>query len=456
MNPMLSGPLLAFTILVAGAGGARSQEPRPEPLSLAEAEAQAVAANPEARAARHGADAAAHAADAAAAFRWPGVEARAGVLGTDDPVGVFGTRLRQERFAASDLDVGLLNDPDAVHDWTAGLGARWEIVDPARWAGLEAARLDARAAEAGSVRTLQAVRYRARVLYADLLRARGQHDAAQAAREAAAATLERVERRRAEGMATDADVLQARAAVADALARTVAADAGAADAADRLAAHLGWEPGRVPVPTTTLDQVLGVDAARGDAETWRTRADLAASEAAAESARQRAREASASLWPRASLFAELGTHTHGLTDDRAAHWTAGLQISVPLFAGFGLRRAADASTSAARAEAARHEARVREAAREAASAERAVEAARGGHDAALAAAAAAQEAVRLLRRRYEEGMTTLAELLRAEAEAARLEAAAIDAHARVVMALATLDFALGANHHDDTPEGEAR
>jgi outer membrane protein TolC len=87
---------------------------------------------------------------------------------------------------------------------------------------------------------------------------------------------------------------------------------------------------------------------------------------------------------------------------------------------------------------------------------RAVGAAREGRAAAREAGEAAIEAVRLLRRRFDEGMSTLSDLLQAEADAARLEAAGVDADARLVRALAALDFALGTTDDDPLPEGDAR
>ena len=59
------------------------------------------------------------------------------------------------------------------------------------------------------------------------------------------------------------------------------------------------------------------------------------------------------------------------------------------------------------------------------------------------AADAADEAVRLLRRRYEEGMATVADLLQAEAVAASLTTGVVDAEANLSVALAALDFVLG-------------
>lgn len=458
--PWLALVLLLLTGLPVHGAAQTVQE---VPLTLAEAEAEALTRNPEVRAVRSEATAAEHARDAAGAFRWPGIEAAAGVMGTDDPVAAFGTKLRQERFGAADLDVPLLNDPSATQDWTAGLGARWNVADPTLWADLRAADADARAAGAVAVRSAQAVRYRARALYLDLIRTREQHTAAAAAEAAAEATAARVQSRRDEGMATDADLLQARAALSDATARRLRTAALAADAAERLAVHLAWEPDRVPVPTTTLAAMeaegwwASAAPAAGDVAGTLAgvRPDLVASEAAAAAARARAGRATAARLPRVSGFARLGTHAEGIGDDRAAHWMAGVEVRVPIFTGFGLQAAREAADAKARASEIRHQGRVRDAHAEVARARRALDTARRSREAASTADEAAREAVRLLRRRYEEGMTTLSELLQAEAQAARLQAAVVESYAQVGVARAALDFAVGESD-DDLSDGDAR
>jgi outer membrane protein len=241
-------------------------------------------------------------------------------------------------------------------------------------------------------------------------------------------------------MATDADVLLAEAALAEAVARRVHAEAAAADAADALGAHLGWPAGRVPVPTDTLPDIPLPDDDRPGPD---GRSDLRASEASVDAARGRARQASAGRLPTLEGFAQWSTHAPGLADDRGAHWTAGLRLSVPVFTGFALEASADAARAGARAAEARHDERVRAARLEVERARRGVEAARRALDAAASGGGAAREAARLLRRRYEEGMTTLADLLQAEAGAARLEAAWVDARADLGVAAAALAFALG-------------
>jgi outer membrane protein TolC len=87
-----------------------------------------------------------------------------------------------------------------------------------------------------------------------------------------------------------------------------------------------------------------------------------------------------------------------------------------------------------------HEQRLREARAEVAEARRAVEAATRGAVAARAAADAAEEAARLMRRRFEEGMTTTADLLDAEARAAQLRTGTVNAELMRHLAAARLAF----------------
>ena len=118
------------------------------PLTLREAVAAALDGNRGLAAAGARADAAALGARASEGFLFPSVQATAGAMRTNDPVGVFGTKLRQRRFAAEDFDIAALNDPDAVSDWTAGVGAQWDIAQPYRWVERDAGVARSRAAAA--------------------------------------------------------------------------------------------------------------------------------------------------------------------------------------------------------------------------------------------------------------------------------------------------------------------
>jgi outer membrane protein TolC len=60
---------------------------------------------------------------------WPSLDLSAGYKITDDPVNVFGMKLRQERFKSSDFDLGKLNSPSSYQDFSAGVHIDLPIFD---------------------------------------------------------------------------------------------------------------------------------------------------------------------------------------------------------------------------------------------------------------------------------------------------------------------------------------
>ncbi|MBT8335079.1 MAG: TolC family protein, partial [Gemmatimonadetes bacterium] len=262
MRRSLSSKTTAFVASLLGttlalAAGASAQTPvREVVIRLDEAEGHALGGNAELVAAEARTRGAAARARAARSFRWPSVEASAGFVRTDDPVGVFGTKLRQERFGEADFAIPSLNDPEAVSDWTAGLGTVWGLGDPARWAEGRAAEAGVEAANAQRDRTAEGVVLGTRLIYLRAVAAREGRAAVAAEVAAALETEGRVVRRVAEGVATEADGLRATAAVADAQARLRLSEAAYADALSELGVHLGWAADSIPVPAPGLPTVV--------------------------------------------------------------------------------------------------------------------------------------------------------------------------------------------------------
>lgn len=96
-----------------------------ETLSLSEAK-KLVSDSPRAQASQAGARGTGAALDTARAAFWPQVNLYEGFSATNDPVGVFGTKLEQGRFAASDFDLASLNSPSPVTNWRT----RIEVMQP--------------------------------------------------------------------------------------------------------------------------------------------------------------------------------------------------------------------------------------------------------------------------------------------------------------------------------------
>lgn len=60
---------------------------------------------------------------------WPSLNVSAGYQITDDPVGVFGILLRQEKFTSSDFDLKRINMPSRHQDFSSGVHAQWPLFD---------------------------------------------------------------------------------------------------------------------------------------------------------------------------------------------------------------------------------------------------------------------------------------------------------------------------------------
>ncbi|MDP2955883.1 MAG: TolC family protein [Longimicrobiales bacterium] len=446
---------MLWSVVLAGVAASgspvRAQE---RPVSLAEAVVAARAGSQDVLAARARAEAAEHGRAAAGAFRWPTVGLEAGAIRSDDPVAAFGGRLRQGRFSQADFDPAGLNHPDPLTDWSGALGVGWAPLNFSADAGLRAAAAEAEAAGLGAAWAERAAGFRAEARYIEAVGAERRLAAAMAALGAAEANARLAQRRRDEGVLMDADVLQARAALEGARAGEIDARRGVADARDRLAVALGWPAGPIPVPTDTAFAAPPTTAVEVSG-----RLDLRASEAALRASEARVLQARRSRLPRLEGFARLATHSSDVLSGAERDLTVGFQVRVPVFTGSAIRSQERAAASLRDAAALDHDLRSREAQAQAAEAARPVEAARQGAAAASAAAEAATEAARLMRRRFEEGLITMADLLGVEAQAAALANQAVNAALGLHLAAARLAFLTDTTHditEDDITGGDDR
>ena len=416
-----------------GAPPATAQE---RPVTLREAVEAARSAGPDVLAARSRAEAARQGRRAAAAYRLPVVGLEAGALWSDDPVAAFGGRLRQGRFTQADFDPAGLNHPDALTDWSGAVGAMWVPLDFSAGAAHRAAQAEAEAAGLGADWAARAAAFRGEARYVEAVAAERRLAAAASALAAAEENARLMGLRRGEGLLTDADVLQARAALEGARARHIDARRLLDDARGRLAVAMGWEDGFLPVPVDSVFPVLPAHPMTDLAD----RPDLRASAAGVRAADARVSQVRRSRLPRVEGFARLATHSSRVLSGAEEDWTVGFQVRVPLFTGFAISSHERAASALREAAAQDHQGLVREAGAQVAEATRAVSSARQGAAAAEAAAAAAAEAARLMRRRFEEGLTTTNDLLGVEAQAAALATQAVNARLGLHLAVARLAF----------------
>jgi outer membrane protein TolC len=444
--------LLAFLAL-AWSAAASAQTPGPgeptpptRPLSLEQALGEALAGNPELQVAGARRDLAGSAGRQAAARLWPRLDAGGGYMRSQDPVFAFGTKLRQGRFTQEDLDLGALNDPEAIDDWSAFGSLSWSLLDPTVWAGRSSARKQAEAAAWTAVRVREATVLMTQLLFYRGLAAGAREESARSAVEAARATLDLFRRRNERGLLTDADLFQAEAELAAALARQVEAERVRLDVLQDLGSHLGWSPDTLPVPTGSLGSPEP-PAERSFDPVWR--ADVRARAAAVDAADAAKTRATLAYLPAVDLFGRLETHAQDAFSVDGDHWTVGVALRWNLFSGFG--RSAGAQQARLQGEIARteYQSALRAARSELAQARRAVGSARQQVEATRAAEEAAERGRGLMHRRFEEGLATAADMLGVEARATAMREQAINALANYHMAVAQLEFVRSQTNVED-------
>jgi outer membrane protein len=375
----------------------------------------------------------------AAAFT-PRIGAEFGLLRSDDPVAVFGDRLRQGRFGEADFALEALNRPAPLTDVSTTLTVEQPLFQPealmARRAGLAAAR----AAALGESRTGQSAAFDAIRTYVAARLAEERVVVLQEALDVARRVLAQVQSLRRNGTVTVVDEQLARARVSEVESGLAAAAAGRVAAGDLLLAILGEPAGR----PLLLSDALAAPAPGADTLSAARRDDVAALEAAVAAAAANVARAKGSWVPSAGAFGTLDWHSGraGIAQG-PRHWTAGLVIRWTPFRGLadvGQLRRAEAERDAARERLGdlrrRADAETRLARAERAAALASVEAA----DAALAGAA---QAARVAGVRYAEGVATITELLAVRAAESAQRLARLHALYQARVADAALLLSLG-------------
>lgn len=398
--------------------------------SLAALTEHALRERAESRAAWFGIQAEAARLDAAAAANWPTL------------TGQF-SFTRSRGLSSSGASVPTL------HRYGPSLSLAYVLYDfGARAAGIDAQRYQLIASLLTGNRSLQDTVAEVEAAYFAVLSARAQV-AAQTQQEAALrASLDAVDIRLQGGLASRADQLRARAALAEAqLARqTAERDQAKAEAALKQAAGvaqtqvlaLDWDatPPAAPEAGVLLADLLG--------EAERQRPDLQALRATAARARAEAERASAARWPSLSLAANTG-RTFFLEDERtpSTTYSVGVNLSVPLFDGGRL---------AAEARAAERDAERLQAEAESQRSQVALEVTEAYHDVRHAQAQregvavqfdSADESARAAEARYKAGVGSLLEWLTAQADLARARQAQAQADSDWLAAFSRLNHALG-------------
>lgn len=437
LSAFLSGPSL----------WAQAKTPTPSgPVSLAQAVTIALKNNPSVHAASAYADAAQHAIDAAKAGYMPHLNFSEGVTRGNNPVYVFGTLLTQRQFTAANFDLGFLNTPPAVDNFRTQFSASMPLYDFGRTSGMvRNARIQAQSVQQAANRNDQNVVYDVINAYLNGLLAREQVRVAKSAVAMAQADLDRAHAREQQGLAVASDVLSAQAQLAQAKENLIRAQNAVAISQSALNVAMGVSEA---APTQTQGKLAPVQAAVGDLaslqqQALKQRPDYHEAQLQAERAGNSVSLAKKEFLPRIDMMGSWEQDNQTFAARGGNNWIAGATLSFNIFNG-GARRAQIAESRAyeRRAEAMRRqmESAVRLQVREA---YLNLNAARQRVEVSQDSAAQAEESLRILQNRYDAGLATIMDVLRAETMRTSAQNNHLNAVYDYRLAFAALELATG-------------
>ena len=429
--------LLALLVTVA-AGSAAAQTP----LTLKDAMTRAQTRTPEARALVAVTEEAAARVRQARGGYFPRIDVTESVQRGDEPVFVFSSLLSQRQFTAANFDITSLNHPAPITNVRTGVSLEQSLFDARTGLGVRAAELDRDLAALDRTRGTQDLALAAAQAFVHVLQLEAAGRATDAAVAAAESDLDRARARRDAGVVTEADVLAVQVHLADVQQRQMATRGDVAVARMQLNDTLGLPLDQSvmlvtpPSPAATPDaDALVQEALRVRPEYQQVRLRVKLAENGSETAR-------AAFLPTVGVQGGWDFNGSTLADQRAG-WIVGAQVRLNVFNGFAdAARLSEAREARARASA-EQEQQTRRIEVDVRSAIARLDAARARDAAGRAALAQAAESQRIIRDRYDTGLATITDVLRAAEAALDAESRAIGAQMDVILQSVTLDRAVG-------------
>jgi outer membrane protein TolC len=364
---------------------------------------------------------------------------------SNDPVNVFGIKLRQGVFTQADFDLDELNRPGEIDNFATAVELKQPLFNPDAILGKRAAGLASKAGELSLVRTEEAVSLEVEKAYYGLALSRSNLSTIDDAVRSAESHLRELEAAYGKGLVSESDLLASRVRLAEFEERRLTAGLNIANASDHLKYLLGIDDDAELIPSDPLDlgesEIAVPDVPAGTVP--ENRSDLLALKYRSEAARKSAWAQRADWLPRMNAFGSTEWNDAGAFGTGKNHWTAGVVLEWKILDGLG--RVGRADQAHARAAAARthySEARARSGL-EVRRAHRSLLTAKERVDVARKAVAQSRESLRIVEARFQQGLERVSDLLDRDAANTNAELRLQQATYDYKVARSELEFYLG-------------
>jgi outer membrane protein len=435
--------LLALVLILHGGAPLLAQEPAP--MTLKQAIATALGTNPDGTVSKTASDEAVVNKRLARTALFPSVQFQESISRGNDPVYVFGTKLRQQVFTQNDFSLNSLNRPQPLNNFATQFSGSWTAFDS--WhTEFEMHRADllSQSTSASQSRTDQEIELRTIRAYATVSLSIAQQETAKHETETAKALLNLSSTRVRAGLAVDADELSARAYLAEREEEEIAAEGAVRVAWAELEAATGRTIPTNEEHLATLSGVTFPQMNLSDETTLalKSRPDRKSLSLQGEAAKSAVRSAESAYGPQVRAYGNWEMDKDSFAGSGGNNWVAGVEVRVDLLPA-AKRESVALSKIAVNRSNAMQTAADREIQME-------VTRAFYDHQAAEKMMAVAQastdqtvESLRTLQDRYQAGLSTMTELMRTEDAERRSRTNYSQAVFRNALTYAVLRFADG-------------
>ncbi len=277
----------------------------------------------------------------------------------NDPVYVFGSKLRQQRFTSADFALNKLNTPSPFGNFSTRFGGSWNLFDSfASWHGVNRAKQMNEAAGHQLERTEQEIVFRVVDAYYGVLLASKQLEVAEQAVKTSQSIMDRSQARFDSGLVVESDLLTAKVRMAARQQELIRARNNLDLARAQLSTAMGVPVDSLFQPAEALaERTLPVPVLQEvEKQALTNRPDLKRIQSEEAAQRQSVAIAKSSFGPRVNAFAgwEMDNPTF-VAGGGGNNWLGGIEVQFDIFQG-GAKRAELSRERALRRESDSHEA----------------------------------------------------------------------------------------------------
>lgn len=267
----------------------------------------------------------------------PQVTLEYNALSTDDPLNVFGFKLKQERVTQQDFNPALLNDPETTENYSASLKVRQPLLNPDMLMKRRAARRQMESADEQLSGTRDMIEFQVRNQYYSLILYRRQIDVLETALETASEHRRQAQNYFEQGMISKEDYLAARVYELEMESQKISTENKLAETEEGMAILLGLDGTSRIVPAEDLNRSTSTTLSENLLEGPVTNSMTRAIDLRVKAAEAMVTSANFSFLPKINLFGSYEFNDSDFAGFDASSYMIGANLTWNLFSGFSNR-----------------------------------------------------------------------------------------------------------------------